>query len=107
MAMPKRFEVLAAEAIEEAKPPVTTAPPQNQISDASPKGYEQLISLLILALRTLGERSINFVGHLIPVIGLAMGFFLWNRVLPEPTVYQLIGLGLYGFFVLAMIAIKR
>lgn len=93
--------------VDETKPPVTTALPQNQISDASPKGYEQLISLLILALRALGERSINFVGHLIPVIGLGMGFVLWYRVLPEPSVLQLVGLGIYSVFVLAMIAIKR
>ena len=105
MVMLKRLEILEQSVVEEAKPP--TAPLPSPTSDTAPRGYEQLISLLILALRALGERSINFVGHLIPVIALAMGFFLWYRVLPEPSVYQLVGLGLYGIFSLAMIAIKR
>lgn len=105
--MLKRLEILAQEAIEDGKPSAPATAPQIQSGDAAPKGYEPLIGLLLLALRSLGERSINFVSHLIPVVGLCMGFVLWYDVLPDPSVHQLIGLGIYGSFVLAMIAIKK
>lgn len=102
--MLKRLEILAQEAIEEPKP-VTVAPVP--VPTGEPRGYEPLISLLLLTLQAIGARSINFVSHLIPVIGLTMGFVLWYSVLPDPSVHQLIGLGIYGSFVLAMIAIKK
>lgn len=54
---------------------------------------------ILLALSALSQRTIVALGQLFTLLTVASAFVLWF-VTPEPTVYQLVKLGLYALFVL-------
>lgn len=98
---PRRIQILQQEEIEETE----LAPPQT--SDAAEKGLGLLLTATLVALNVLNKRAINALGHAIPLLALGVGLFLWSRVMSDPNTYQLIGLGIYSAFALALIWIRR
>ena len=58
--------------------------------------------ILMLALRALSQRAVVAVGHLFVLFTAASAWWLWMTTLPQPTVQQLVGLGLYGLLILAL-----
>jgi len=63
--------------------------------------------LILFALRALGERSVSFLGHLLPLVCIALGFTLGWRIMPEPTILQLVGLAIFSIFSLVMVMVKK
>lgn len=55
--------------------------------------------VVLLALSTLSQKAVVSLAALFTLATVASAFILWY-VTPEPNVYQLIKLGLYGLFVL-------
>lgn len=64
-------------------------------------------SMLFLGLKTLSQRTIVALSNAFTLLTCASAFWLWQDVLPNPNVYQLIGLFLYGVFLLALHIVRR
>jgi len=65
------------------------------------------LQALTLGLQALSQRTVVALSRLFVLLATASAFALWLKVLPEPTVLQLIGLGMYAIFVLAASFIAR
>ena len=65
------------------------------------------IEALALGLSALSQRFVVALSKLFVLLATASAFALWWRVMPEPTVLQLIGLSLYAIFALAASVIAR
>ena len=62
---------------------------------------------VMLALRALSQRALVALSTLFTAAGLLSAFWLWSTVLPSPTDRQLIGVSLYGIFLLALEIVRR
>jgi hypothetical protein len=54
---------------------------------------------IVLALTALSQRFITALANLFTLLTVASAFWIWY-VTPDPNVFQLVKLGLYGVFVL-------
>ena len=63
--------------------------------------------MLLLGLKALSQRALVALSAMFTLLTVGSAFALWWRVLPEPSVLQLVGLGLYAAFVLAIHMVKR
>lgn len=84
-------------------PPETEAPammaatPQpNAIEDAA-------TSILFTALKALSQRTLIAISNLFVLAAAGSAFWLWLVTLPSPSIQQLVGLGLYGLLMLALV----
>jgi hypothetical protein len=80
----------------------TPAAPQQ--TDALAKANTQI---LMLALTALSKRALTAITNLFTLGLVASAWWLWNRVLPDPTPMQLIGLGGYAAFCLLIDIVRR
>jgi hypothetical protein len=64
---------------------------------------EQAIALIGAGLRALASRLIPV---LLAFTGLFGAFFLWNKILQDPTINQLIGMSLFAAFVLGLLIVE-
>ena len=62
---------------------------------------------LMLALRTLSQRALVALAAIEHLLLASTVFALWLSVIAQPTTLQLVSLGMYGAFVLAMIALRN
>lgn len=62
---------------------------------------------LLLALTALSQRAIDGLSRLFTLLTVASAFVLWYVAPPDPNVYQLIKLALYGVFILGANLIVR
>ena len=62
---------------------------------------------ILLALKTLSQRTIIALSQLFTLLTCVSAFALWYSVLPNPNSYQLVGLTLYGGFILLLHVVKR
>lgn len=60
------------------------------------------LDVILLALRVLGQRTAAIAMHAYPVLALTAAFYMWLRVMDNPSVLQLVGLGVFGIFLLSM-----
>lgn len=82
----------------EANPAPTTDPQASQAS----------IQLLILALKTLSQRTLVALAALKYLLLAGSVFWLAFTVLQEPSVLKLVGLGIYsGFVLLGELLVRR
>lgn len=86
---------------------VDLAPPQAVAPKASPLLDEAATTMLLLGLKTLSQRAIVSLGQLFTLLTCASAFILWQDTLPNPSTQQLVGLGLYGAFVLLLHVVRR
>lgn len=63
--------------------------------------------MVTLGLAILSQRTVAVAGHLIPLFAIGSGFTLWWAVKENPSINQLVGLGLYGLFMLAILALRK
>lgn len=66
---------------------------------AEPTGSRIATDAIMLAISTLSQRALVALSSLFALLTIGSAFWLWY-VTPEPTVYQLIKLAMYGVFVL-------
>lgn len=74
--------------------------------NSPPPQEERGLSVLLLALKALSQRSLVALASLFTLITVGSAFWLFLAT-PEPTVFQLIKLAMYGIFVLAANFIVR
>lgn len=65
------------------------------------------LKILLTALTALSQRFIVALSRLFTLTTIASAFVLWFNVLPSPTIPQLVGLGLYAVFIVAMHLVVR
>ena len=66
------------------------------------------LGMIVIALKALSERAIVAAGHLAAMAALASVWWLFASAIPaDPSVHQLIALGLYGWLVLAVLWVRR
>ena len=85
-------------AVGEAEVPeiAPAAPPQPNLTQA-------LTSLMFLSMKSLSQKSLVALAALTDLAIVSSAFVLWLMVIANPTQAQLVGVGLYGLFVLAVI----
>ena len=80
--------------------PTAPTPPQSPSQDGTSGGAAA--GILFTALKALSQRAVIALGNLFVLASAASAFWLWYVTLPNPTPYQLVGLGLYGLLILAL-----
>lgn len=74
----------------------------------APPFHETLaFQALMLSLKVVGQRALVAVSHLFTAASVASVWALCYLVLHEPNTTQLVGIGLYATFVLAVELIRR
>ena len=86
--------------------------PFQVISEETPSKTDQAleaagIRTLMLGLGALSQRTIIALSRLFVLLATASAFVLWWSVLPNPSILQLVGLAMYGVFVLVASVIVR
>ena len=80
---------------------------QEEAEHAAPAEPSVTLDVILLALRVLGQRTMAIASHAYPVLALGAAFALWWRVMETPSPYQLVGLGLFGVFLLALQMLRK
>jgi prepilin signal peptidase PulO-like enzyme (type II secretory pathway) len=88
---PRPFEVVGPETDEPAAAP----PPQ------------LVTQMLTIALTALSQRALTALASLFSIVLAASAFVLWYMILPNPSPNQLVGLGMYAAFILALHVIRN
>jgi len=92
MAASPRFEVVG----EEADPKNPAESSAGAISAA----------MLQLAISALGQRALIAIASLFSIALAGSVFALYWKVLPDPSTYSLVGIGLYSIFIIALHVVK-
>ena len=87
--MGEPFRVISDDETEIAQPS-----PRESLSDTIG------INALMIGLGALSKRTLVALAQLFTLLTVASAFALWWRVLPDPSVYQLVGLSIYAVFLL-------
>lgn len=95
--MAKPFQLVGEEEQAQAPPP-----PQQPHEDA-----QRALQILALSLQVVSKRFVTALGNLFTLLCVTSAFVLWWRVLPNPNMDQLVGLGLYATFLLAIEYVRR
>lgn len=78
--------------------PMAPPEPAPPVPNEEPAGT----NILLMALRALSQRTIIAISNLFVLAAAGSAFWLWYVTLPQPSVPQLVGLGLYGMLILAL-----
>lgn len=100
--MARGFEAIAEQDIPTIPPKPADKPQSNVAQDA-----HIATQMLLLALKALSERAIVALSALFTAGGLASAWWLWSTILPNPSVLQLVGIGMYAVFLLALEFVRR
>lgn len=71
------------------------------------KLHSAAIEAVALALKTLSQRAVSGLSSVFTGAGLLVAYLLWDKIIGSPTSLQLVGLGIYGVFFLALEWIRR
>jgi len=84
---------------------------KTQATPAQPFLNAVSVQMLTMALKSLSARSIAALSYLwrevFTAAGLYSAWYLWQAAGTNPSVSQLIGLGMYGVFLLALELVRR
>jgi hypothetical protein len=70
---------------------------------AQPADESVATSILFTALKALSQRTLIALSNLFVLAAAGSAFWLWLVTLPSPSIQQLVGLGLYGLLMLALV----
>lgn len=95
------------QAVEEHEiPSIAEQPPPNTQSTVA-SSSSAATRMLLLAIAQLGKRFVIALSTLFTAAGLFSAWWLWASVLPSPSVLQLVGVGMYAAFLLALEFVRR
>jgi hypothetical protein len=63
-------------------------------------------SLLTVSLKALSQRALVALASLVDLALIASAFVLWLNVIEQPSVLQLVGVGMYAAFILVAIWVR-
>jgi hypothetical protein len=84
----------------QAAPPRPVQPPPSQ-------NLDRITGMLMMALRALSQRTVIALASLVDLALAGSVFVLWLLVIAQPTQLQLVGLGMYGAFILICLWLRR
>ena len=82
-------------------------PDEPEAPPVAPRGQSAFASLLALSLKALSQRALTAAASLVDLALIASAFVLWLNVIQQPSVLQLVGIGMYAGFILVSIWIRR
>jgi len=88
-----------------AQPGVRTPQPPRAGLGAGIVSPSAATSMMLLAFSALSRRFVIALANLFMLVTIGSAFFLWYQI-PNPNVYQLIGLGMYAVFILLINLIR-
>lgn len=100
--MPRGFEAIAEQDIPSIAPQ-TAPPPQTNVAREASAATQ----MLLLALKALSQRALVAFSTLFTAGALFSAWWLWSSILPNPSVLQLTGIGMYASFLLALEWVRR
>ncbi len=65
------------------------------------------LAMMITGLKALSQRALVAFSACFTLLSVASAFWLWLTILPEPNSSKLVGLGLYGVFLLGIEWLRR
>jgi|HubBroStandDraft_3_1064219.scaffolds.fasta_scaffold1316263_1 hypothetical protein len=77
------------------------------VSRETPRSEATFANLLAVSLRALSQRAVIALASLVDLALIASAFVLWLKVIREPTVLQLGGIGMYAAFILIAIYARK
>jgi hypothetical protein len=83
----------------QAAPPRSVQPPSQNL--------DRITGMLMMALRALSQRTVIALASLVDLALAGSVFVLWLLVIAQPTQLQLVGLGMYGAFILICLWLRR
>jgi hypothetical protein len=78
-----------------------------QVPRETPRSEATFANLLAVSLRALSQRAVIALASLVDLALIASAFVLWLKVIREPTVLQLGGIGMYAAFILTAIYARK
>ena len=82
--------------------------PETAATTTSSTDHSAALSLLLLSLKTVSQRALIAISSMFTFAAVGSAWWLFDNDIPaDPSTHQLIGLGLYGAFVLTVLWIKR
>ena len=78
-----------------------------EVPRETPRGDTAFANLLAVSLRALSQRAVIALASLVDLALIASAFVLWLKVIREPTVLQLGGIGMYAAFILIAIYARK
>ena len=97
--MAKPFALVGEQEAPQAPPSPPTA--------AQQADTQRALQVLMLSLKVVGQRFVTALSNLFTAGALLSAWLLWSRILPNPTINQLIGGTLYCGFILAVEFVRR
>jgi hypothetical protein len=94
------FQMVGEEAVPDMQPQQAPQPQPDANTRAAMRFW-------LLSMQNIGNRAITGLSHLFTGAVVASVWALWMWTMPNPTVLQLVGLGLYGLFCLAVEWVRR
>lgn len=79
---------------------------ETEISATAKPEREAAVQMLILLLGTLSKRTLVALDNCFTLITVGSAFWLWSSI-PNPSILQIVELGIYALFVLAANVIVR
>lgn len=107
MAGNQGLRVAAEREIPDLLSPQPTPTPAESKPDEGTRKRDIAADALLLALTALSKRFVDALSRLFSLLTIASAFVLWYSVLPNPSIPQLVGLGLYAGFIFAMHFVVR
>lgn len=86
------------------EPEAENSPP---VSRETPRAESVFTSLLAISLSALSQRALVAVAGLVDLALIASAFVLWLDVIREPSVLQLVGVGMYAAFIILCVYMRH
>jgi len=80
------------------------APPTDTVAQALTNAG---LAMMVTGLKALSQRALVALSACFTLLSVASAFWLWLTILPEPNPSKLVGLALYGVFLLGIEWIRR
>jgi hypothetical protein len=92
---------------DEPVPDLIQAAPPRPVQPPSSQNLDRITGMLMMALRALSQRTVIALASLVDLALAGSVFVLWLLVIAQPTQLQLVGLGMYGAFILICLWLRR
>lgn len=95
------------QAVEEHEIPTIAEQPPPKTQSSVAQSSSAATQMLLLAIGSLSKRFVIALSAWFTAAGLFSAWWLWSTVLPNPSVLQLVGVGMYAAFLLALEFVRR
>lgn len=95
------------QAIADGAVPLIGSEAMSAVEPSSGRAESALTGLLITSLRALSQRALIALSSIVDMALMASVFAVWLLIMGSPTVFQLVGAGMYAVFALIALLLRR